>query len=120
MPDRLVQFENDIRDGADNLPPDIELGFRKMFGGMGAYTRGRIFAVTSDRGWALKLAPEDIEELLKVEGARYLEHTPGIVERKYVVPPPKLVNDLKQWQKWVERSIAYAQTLPLPKKRSKK
>jgi TfoX/Sxy family transcriptional regulator of competence genes len=119
MTDRLEQFENAIRDGADNLPPDIELAFRKMFGGMGAYARGRMFATTSGMGWALKLSPEHIEELLKVDGARYLEHTPGIIERQYVVPPPQIVTNRVEWQKWVERSIAYAQTLPLPKKRKR-
>lgn len=119
MVDRIEEFKALILDGAAELPPDVEIEFRKMFGGIGAYARGRFFATTCAEGFALKLADEDIEALLKEPGAMMLQHTPGIVERHYVVVPPGVVADKSKLRGWIERSIAHVQTLPLPKRKKR-
>ena len=51
------------------LPPDIDLEINPMFGGMGAYVRGRILGILYDGGIALKLAEGDQEALLQEDGA---------------------------------------------------
>ena len=45
---------------AEALPPEIEMTFRSMFGGMGASVQGRMFASLSNIGLALKL-PETMQ-----------------------------------------------------------
>lgn len=114
MADRLEAFKTHILDGASELPPDVEIEFRKMFGGMGAYARGRFFASTCQEGFALKFSPEECETRLKMPGAMTLQHTPGVVERGYVVVPPGVIADPAALREWVEASAAYVQTLPVP------
>ncbi len=59
------------------LPPDEELTFRAMFGGVGTYARGRMFASLSNSGLALKLGPESRARLLEEDGARMLQYEEG-------------------------------------------
>lgn len=103
---------------AENLAPDIELSFRPMFGGAGGYTKGRVFACMGDMGLALKLPEEGQERLLKEPGAAQLQFDPTMPPSKhYVLVPPEYLSDVDRITPWVEESIRYAQTLPLPKKR---
>ena len=105
---------------AENLPPDIELTFRSMFGGMGASARGRMFASLSNIGLALKLPESEHAELLKEEGAAYLQYEPDApVSKSYVVVPTGFLADTTRLAPWVEKSVKYALTLPLPAKKKK-
>lgn len=119
MPDRLEDFKTHILDGASELPPDMDIEFRKMFGGMGAYARGRYFASTCSEGFALKFSPEQCAERLKVKGALPLQHEPGVTTQGYVVVPPGVLADRPSLRDWVETSIAYVQTLPPPRRKKK-
>jgi TfoX/Sxy family transcriptional regulator of competence genes len=117
MPDRLSDFQSQILAGASSLPPDVDIEFRKMFGGMGAYARGRYFASTCTEGFALKFSPDECETRLKVKGALPLQHEPGVTSKGYVVVPQGVLADPAKLREWVEASIAYVQTLPLPKRK---
>ena len=119
MADRLEDYQNAILDGASELPPDTEIEFRKMFGGMGAYARGRYFSSTCTEGFALKYSDEECERRLKIPGAIPLQHEPGVTSRGYVVVPAAVVADKAQLREWVEASIAYVMTLPAPKKKKR-
>ena len=115
------EFQALLVQAADGLPPDIDLEFRKMFGGTAAYVRGRVFAIRSTPGLSLKLAKEDQAELLEEPGAVFLQHNPDEpVSKQYIVVPPHIRNDRAALQRWVEKSANYAMTLPLPKKRSRR
>ncbi len=97
-----------------------EVTFRPMFGGITGYTRGRNFASLSNMGLALKLSPADIQELLGVEGARPLRYEPDDPPSKSaVLLPDRLLGDDAFMGAWIDRSMQYCQTLPLPKKRKK-
>ena len=119
MADRLEEFRNAIRDGASELPPDTEIEFRKMFGGMGAYARGRYFASTCAEGFALKYSDEECASRLKTPGAIPLQHEPGVTTRGYVVVPAAVVADQAKLREWVEASIGYVMTLPVPKRKKR-
>lgn len=115
------EFQSLLVQAVDSLPPDIDLEFRKMFGGTAAYARGRVFAIRSMPGLSLKLSGEDQAELLKEPGAAYLQHNPDEpVSKQYIVVPPHIWNDRNALGKWVEKSVNYAITLPLPKKRARR
>lgn len=112
----LDHLRRQLELAADDLPPDIGLRFRAMFGGLGAYARERMFASLSGVGLGLKLAPADQELLLREEGAKRLQYEAGgPVSKQYVVVPPALVAEPGLLAPWVRRSVEHVSTLPVPK-----
>lgn len=102
-------------------PESIDLTFRPMFGGMGVYAHGRIFATLSDVGLALKLPAEHQDEILAQPEAKRLQYEPSMPpSREYIVIPPAIVADASQLEVWMDRSIEYVKTLPIKKKAAKK
>lgn len=98
-----------------------EVTFKPMFGGVTGYTRGRNFVSLSNVGLALKLDAPDREALLTEPGARPLQYDPSMPPSKQsVTVPDAMLDDPDALHSWVERSIRYCQTQPLPKKRTKK
>ncbi len=119
--EELKKMQDAVELAAENLPPDIELTFRSMFGGMGASVRGRMFASLSNMGLGLKLPPDSHEELLKEDGAAYLQYDADAPPSKsYIVVPTTFIADTALLAPWVERSVTYALTLPAPKKKALK
>jgi TfoX/Sxy family transcriptional regulator of competence genes len=115
------EFQSLLVQATVDLPPDIDLVFRKMFGGTAAYVRGRVFAIRSTPGLALKLASGDHAELLKEPGAAYLQHNPdGPARKQYIVVAPHIRSDPKALREWVLKSVTYAMALPLPKKKTRR
>ena len=88
-------------------PPDLELAFRPMFGGIMSYAAGKVFASLSDIGLALKLSGEDRQVLLAVGGAKPLQYEPDQPPSKsYVVVPDSMLSDADELRTWVMRSAA--------------
>ena len=88
-------------------PPDLELAFRPMFGGIMAYAEGRAFASLSDFGLALKLSGPDYAELLAIPGAKALQYTPDMPPSKsYVVVPDAMLADREALRAWIVRGAA--------------
>ena len=88
-------------------PPDLELAFRPMFGGIMGYAAGKVFASLSDVGLALKLSGEDRAALLAVEGAKPLQYEPGQPPSKsYVVVPEAMLSEQGELRTWIVRSTA--------------
>jgi len=113
------KIEMEIREAAANLPPDIDLEFLKMFGGLGIYARGRIFAIVTGDGLGLKLPDDAISEAVS-GGGRFLAYEPGgSPTKQYVALPESARQNKTDFGKWVERSIAHVMTLPPPKRRKK-
>lgn len=87
--------------------PDLDLGFKSMFGGIMAYAAGAPFASLSDVGLAIKLAGADREMLLAIEGAVPLRYEPDQPPSKsYVVLPPSVMDDAAALHDWLKRSVA--------------
>lgn len=109
----LEAMRRQLELAAEELPPDVGLRFRAMFGGVGAYGRDRMFASLSDAGLALKLSPPDRAALLAEEEARPLQYEAGgPVSKEYVVVPPRIRGDATGLAGWVRRSIDHAATAP--------
>ena len=86
--------------------PDVALTFRPMFGGILAYADGNPVASLSNVGLALKLATADQEALLKIRGAKRLQYEPDQPPSKsYIVVPPSLMKDARQFHDWVLKSV---------------
>jgi hypothetical protein len=58
-------------------PPDLDLAFRPMFGGVMGYAEGKPFASLSDVGLALKASGADHAALLALPGAAPLRYAPA-------------------------------------------
>lgn len=113
----LDDLRRRLEAAADDLPPDLGLRFRAMFGGAGAYAHDRMFASLSDHGLALKLSPQDRTTLLHHDGARPLQYDPTRpVSKHYVVVPPAITADPTRLAPWLRRSVDFTATLPAPKR----
>jgi len=105
----LDRLRRDLEEAAEALDPPPVLRFRSMFGGVGVYADGPMFASLSGAGLALKLPPADRQELIDRFGAVPLRYRPeGPVSKSKVVIPAALRNDPDRLARWVARSIAYA------------
>ena len=88
-------------------PPDLELTFRAMFGGVLAYAAGLPLASLSNVGLALKLVPAEQAALLAVPGAKRLRYEPDQPESKtYVCVPEAMLEDEAALRDWIARAAA--------------
>ncbi|GEM_PF-3554895 len=103
------------------VSPDADFSYRFMFGGVGFYSRGRMFAgMINPHTLLLKLPADQCETLLKIGSAEpdYPAETP--MGQHYTVLPRAIKNDPDKLIAWVKRSMQYVWGLPAPKSKSKK
>jgi TfoX/Sxy family transcriptional regulator of competence genes len=113
MADERVEQMKALLHAVGRDMPDLELETRHMFGGLGAYTRGRIFALVTGDGLGLKLSEADQRDLMAEEDAAYLRfESDGTSTRQYIRVPAHLLN-ADALRPWVERSARYVVTLPV-------
>jgi len=92
---------------------------RKMFGYSCVFAKGNMFAGLHEVGMVLRLPDEQRAEFLQSSDAKLFEPMPGRVMREYVVVPKTLLNTPERLRAWVEKSLAYVESLPAkPKKTS--
>jgi TfoX/Sxy family transcriptional regulator of competence genes len=100
--------------------PELELRFRPMFGGIGVYSRGRMFCSLSDVGMALKLSGDEHAALLRMRGAKPLQYDASVPPSKsYVVVPTSMLKQRPTLSMWIERSATSARAAPAKKPRKK-
>ena len=88
-------------------PPDLELGFRPMFGGIFGYAAGQAFASLSNVGVALKMTGANhlaLSEVLDVKPLRYEPDDPP--SKSYLLLPDAMLSDPDSLRMWVARSAA--------------
>lgn len=98
--------------------PDAEP--RKMFGYPCAFVRGQMLTGVFEDRIMLRLSDQDRAQFLKLPGAKLFEPMPGRPMREYVELPPSIMNSPTQYQHWLERGLAYVQTLPPKTKKPRK
>ena len=101
---------------AGAAPPDLDVTFRPMFGGLFAYADGKPFASLSNVGLALKFAGGERDAILALPGAaplRYEADQPA--SKSYVVVPDAMLTEPGELRSWVIRSVS-----GLPAKRVRK
>jgi len=92
-----------------SAPPDLELAFRPMFGGIMGYANGKVFASLSDVGLALKLSGADRDALLAIPGSKPLQYEPDQPPSKsYVVVPEAMLAEPDTLRSWMTRSATGA------------
>lgn len=98
---------------AGAAPPDLDLAFRPMFGGIMGYAEGKPFASLSDVGLALKLSGEAHDALLMLPGAAPLRYAPDQpASKSYVLVPEGMLADREALRAWISRSVGGLQAKP--------
>lgn len=88
-------------------PPDLELGFRPMFGGIFGYAAGKAFASLSNVGLALKMTGADHVALSAVPDVKPLSYEPDDPPSKtYLLLPNVMLSDPDTLRSWMARSAA--------------
>jgi TfoX/Sxy family transcriptional regulator of competence genes len=88
-------------------PPDMELTFRPMFGGILAYVDGKPLASLFDGGLGLKLGGANHAEFSALPGAKPLQYEPNSLPSKtYVVAPDAMLDDPAALRAWIVRGAA--------------
>jgi TfoX/Sxy family transcriptional regulator of competence genes len=86
-------------------PPDLELGFRPMFGGIFGYVAGQAFASLSNVGLALKMTGADHAALSAVPDVKPLRYEPDDPPSKtYLLLPEAFLSDPDSLRLWIARS----------------
>ena len=99
------------------LPADPQVTVRPMFGNVAAFCNGNMFYGVLGSQLFVRLAEPERGELLGQTGAALLEPLAGRPMKEYVTLPGDWVDDPDMIQGWVERSLAWAETLPEKKKK---
>ena len=92
---------------------------KHFFSGAAVYAQGRICMSLTPAGFAIKLPAESRNTLIKEQGAKQLRYFPkGPIKKDYVVLPKAVLNDIKALRNWMNVSIEYVVSLPIPAKGS--
>lgn len=100
-------------------PPDLELGFRPMFGGVFGYAAGQAFASLSNVGLALKMTGANHAAFSEVPDVKPLRYEPDDPPSKsYLLVPEAMLQDPDSLRLWIARSAAgLKQTTKKPRKK---
>ena len=94
---------------------------RKMFGTIAYFVNGNMYAAVHENRLMLRLSESDRDELIGRHGESIrFEPSPGRVMREYVALPETIWGDSSQMQAWLDRSYAYAASLPAKQPRASK
>ena len=95
---------------------------RKMFGYPCAFANGQMFSGLFGDKMFIRLPDEERTAFQKIEGVCPFEPIPGRPMREYCLVPDGLLNNTRELNLWLAKSLAYARSLPLKvkKKRSVK
>ena len=85
---------------------------RKMFGYPCAFVRGQMLCGVFAHRIMLRLSEADRAEYLQLPGARAFEAMPGRPMREYVELTPQIMDSPAEFSRWLQRGLAYVETLP--------
>jgi TfoX/Sxy family transcriptional regulator of competence genes len=85
---------------------------RQMFGYPCLFVGGNMVSGLHGAQWFVRLGDEDRTELLALDGAGPFEVMPGRAMAGYAVMPPDVIGDDAEVRAWVQRAIAFGQTMP--------
>jgi TfoX/Sxy family transcriptional regulator of competence genes len=88
------------------------LTFKNVFGAVGGYVDGVIFASSGSFGVALRLPPGTLAKLFLKADVVPLRYFPrGRVKKQYAVLPDRILSDERGFQALLDESVAFAAEL---------
>jgi TfoX/Sxy family transcriptional regulator of competence genes len=94
------------------VPKAEDVSRRSMFGYPCAFNRGNMFTGLFADSLFVRLPGPDRSRMIEEDGGGPLAPMPGRVMKDYAVVPPALLADEKALGAMVDKSLAYARTLP--------
>ena len=85
---------------------------RKMFGYPAMFVGGNMATGLYEDRWVVRLFDEDLDRLLALEGAAPFSPMPGRSMKGWASLPGDVVDDDAALDPWLERSFAFAGSLP--------
>lgn len=109
-----------IIDLFEAVAPGEERGVekRRMFGCPCRFFGGNMFMGVYSNYIILRLSENDRKSFLQLPDARLFEPVPGRVMKEYVTVPQRM-HGTRELKGWIDRSLAYAKSLP-PKSKAGK
>ena len=97
-----------LKQAKPRLASTHQVTFKNVFGAVAAYVNGNIFISCGTFGVALKLPPEIIDKLFHEKDVKHLKYfSKGHIKKEYAVLPKRIIDDIPQFKKLVEKSIEY-------------
>ena len=97
-----------IKQAKPRLKPH-HLTFKNVFGAVAGYVDDCIFISCGTFGVALKLPPEILDKVFNEKDVKYLKYfSKGHIKKEYVVLPKRIIDDIPQFKKLIDKSIEYA------------
>lgn len=95
---------------------------RKMFGYPCCFVNGNMFTGLHQESWIIRLPEVERNEIITTYGTTIFEAMPGRPMKEYVVLPAKIIDDDGLLNRWLVRSLSYAENLPkkVPKMKAAK
>lgn len=94
------------------LPADKRIVTRSMFGGLGSFVNGNMFAGALGNRMFLRLPDADREVLLKEPGGGPFEPVKGRPMAGYATVPGPWMRDADRVRPWVTRALAWGAAMP--------
>ena len=85
---------------------------RKMFGYPALFVGGNMATGLYEDKWVVRLFDEDLATLLELPGAAPFSPMPGRSMKGWASLPAAMVDDDAALEPWLERSLAFAGSLP--------
>jgi TfoX-like protein len=85
---------------------------RKMFGYPALFIGGNLVTGLFADSWMIRLAPDDLADLMAMPGAGSFEPMPGKPMKGYATLPAVVIADDARLDAWIGRALALGRTLP--------
>ncbi len=98
-----------LKQARPRLARTYKVEFKHCFGAIAGYIDGHIFISCGKFGVALRLPPENLENLFKEKGVKPLKYFPhGHIKKDYAVLPQRIMKNEQRFKELIEKSIKYA------------
>ena len=92
---------------------------KQMFGYPCLFLNGNLALGLHQDRFILRLSAEERREFLNLKGASVFEPMKGRPMKEYVVAPASLVKSPERMDAWIQKSLAYVESLPAKVKKRK-
>lgn len=97
-----------LKQAYPNLFTKHKLEFKNVFGAVGDYLNGCIFASCGKFGVALKLPKKTLDGLFREKDVKHLKYfSNGHVKKDYAVIPKRILEDKRLLKKLLDESIRF-------------
>ena len=101
-----------LEQASPKLATTYRLEFKNVFGAVGGYINGHIFISCGKFGVALRLPSQTLESLFNEKVVKHLKYFPkGHIKKEYAVFPKKMIEDNRQFHKFIAKSVHYVLSL---------